>query len=130
MSMESLRQSEESVAREDAAAMGQQFPYGYCPTCGAPGVTRERRPGGDDTCSGNPSHTYPSASAAEQPNKPEAPQPGTKFQAFGTVGKSDALGLPILAIEGAISVREAFTGTKSPLSKLPVGQIVKIEITV
>lgn len=32
--------------------------YGYCPLCGAPGVSRERRPAGNDTC-GN-GHTYPS----------------------------------------------------------------------
>jgi hypothetical protein len=36
-------------------------PYGYCPACGAPGKTRERRPGGNDTCENG--HTYPSADA-------------------------------------------------------------------
>jgi hypothetical protein len=36
-------------------------PYGYCPACGAPGKTRERRPNGLDTCENG--HTYPSASA-------------------------------------------------------------------
>lgn len=35
--------------------------YGYCPICNAPGVSRERRPNGNDTCSNG--HTYPSASA-------------------------------------------------------------------
>lgn len=36
-------------------------PYGLCPICGAAGVTRERRPGGNDRCSNG--HTYPSAHA-------------------------------------------------------------------
>lgn len=36
-------------------------PYGYCPACGAPGKTRERRPNGNDTCENG--HTYPSAQA-------------------------------------------------------------------
>lgn len=34
------------------------IPYGLCPFCGAPGVTRERRPNGNDTCAHG--HTYPS----------------------------------------------------------------------
>ncbi|MBY0525593.1 MAG: hypothetical protein K2R98_19465 [Gemmataceae bacterium] len=38
-----------------------QSPYGYCPTCKAPGVERERRPDGNDKCQGG--HTYPSKSA-------------------------------------------------------------------
>lgn len=37
---------------------GMIYGYGYCPTCGSPGVTRERRPNGNDTCSNG--HTYPS----------------------------------------------------------------------
>ena len=36
-------------------------PYGKCPTCGANGVTRERRPNGNDKCERG--HEYPSASA-------------------------------------------------------------------
>lgn len=35
--------------------------YGYCPVCGAPGRTRERRPNGDDTCENR--HKYPSKDA-------------------------------------------------------------------
>jgi hypothetical protein len=42
-------------------------PYGYCPHCGSPGVKRERRPNGDDTCSNG--HKYPSASAMIQPHE-------------------------------------------------------------
>lgn len=30
--------------------------YGYCPVCGAPGVSRERRPNGYDCCAAG--HTY------------------------------------------------------------------------
>lgn len=36
-------------------------PYGYCPACLAPGVFRERRMNGDDTCANG--HTYPSRDA-------------------------------------------------------------------
>ncbi len=32
-------------------------PYGFCPICGAKGVSRERRPDGNDRCSNG--HTYP-----------------------------------------------------------------------
>jgi hypothetical protein len=32
--------------------------YGYCPQCGAAGVERERRIGGNDKCENG--HTYPS----------------------------------------------------------------------
>lgn len=39
--------------------------YGYCPTCGARGVQRERRINGDDTCERG--HTYPSASRLSEP---------------------------------------------------------------
>ncbi len=42
-----------------------ESPYGHCPQCGAPGVTRERRPNGNDTCEAG--HVYPSANAANQP---------------------------------------------------------------
>jgi hypothetical protein len=40
---------------------------GYCPRvgCGAPGVRRERRPNGNDTC--EQGHEYPSREAMEQP---------------------------------------------------------------
>ena len=34
---------------------------GYCPTCGAPGITRERRMNGNDKCENG--HTYPSKDA-------------------------------------------------------------------
>lgn len=36
-------------------------PYGYCPLCGAVGVSRERRPNGNDKCANG--HTYPSLEA-------------------------------------------------------------------
>lgn len=38
--------------------------YGACPMCGAPGVNRERRPNGDDTCANG--HKYPSAKAVRK----------------------------------------------------------------
>lgn len=39
------------------------YGYGFCPMprCNAPGVTRERRPNGNDTCANG--HTYPSRDA-------------------------------------------------------------------
>lgn len=40
-------------------------PYGYCPTCGAPGKYRERRFNGDDHCENG--HAYPSKSALTSP---------------------------------------------------------------
>jgi hypothetical protein len=36
-------------------------PYGWCPLCGSPGDSREKRPGGNDICSAG--HLYPSSSA-------------------------------------------------------------------
>ena len=35
--------------------------YGYCPFCGAPGITRERCPNGNDTCENG--HKYLSSTA-------------------------------------------------------------------
>lgn len=42
----------------------EHSPYGYCPHCKRPGLTRERRPNGDDTCEAG--HKYPSASALKK----------------------------------------------------------------
>lgn len=39
----------------------ESAPYGKCPICGAPGVMRERRPGGNDRCENG--HEYPSREA-------------------------------------------------------------------
>lgn len=36
----------------------ENIPYGYCPHCGSLGVSRERRPNGNDTC--KKGHVYPS----------------------------------------------------------------------
>lgn len=45
-------------------------PYGYCPICGAPGCTRERRLNGNDECTNG--HSYPSAKSTSAPKlKPE-----------------------------------------------------------
>jgi len=35
--------------------------YGLCPICGANGISRERRPNGNDRCEND--HTYPSKDA-------------------------------------------------------------------
>lgn len=44
------------------------FDYGHCPHCGAPGVLRERRPDGNDTCECG--HVYPSAAAVNAKGRP------------------------------------------------------------
>ncbi len=42
-------------------------PYGYCPACGSPGLTRERRLNGYDMCENG--HQYLSAKAKDMPGK-------------------------------------------------------------
>ncbi|MCH8178174.1 MAG: hypothetical protein IIA02_00110 [Proteobacteria bacterium] len=60
-----------ALTQRPAAQDEREAPYGYCPECGAPGVTRERRPDGDDKCSNG--HRYPSRSAhASLPTQPAA----------------------------------------------------------
>lgn len=44
--------------------------YGYCPFCGTPGQTRERRPDGNDTCAQG--HRYPSRSSLLIPGSTKA----------------------------------------------------------
>lgn len=44
--------------------------YGFCPLCGAPGVERERRPGGNDECERG--HAYPSSKAIPADARAEA----------------------------------------------------------
>ncbi len=50
-----IRVAEENWKFEDDA------PYGLCPLCGAKGVSRERRPDGNDRCASG--HVYPSKHA-------------------------------------------------------------------
>lgn len=45
-------------AEREALQPSKSSPYGYCPICGAPGASRERRPNGNDTCLRG--HTYTS----------------------------------------------------------------------
>ncbi len=45
-----------------------QNPFGFCPVCGEPGVSRERRPNGNDICTNN--HTYLSVHAVFPPVQP------------------------------------------------------------
>ena len=56
-------------------------PFGYCPTCGAPSVSRERRPNGNDRC--KKGHAYPSVKAV-----PPTPQ-GSADRAEELRGLSD-----------------------------------------
>jgi len=41
--------------------------YGYCPVCGEPGRTRERRVDGNDMC--NNGHIYKSSRSVDSPSK-------------------------------------------------------------
>lgn len=43
----------------------EQIGYGYCPRCGASGITRERRPNGNDRCANG--HEYPSRNSVFLP---------------------------------------------------------------
>ncbi len=52
-------------------------PYGTCPRCGSPGVSRERRPNGNDKCALG--HVYPSASLNSRVVKKVLPD-GTKLE--------------------------------------------------
>lgn len=45
---------------------GKHAPYGFCPHCGEPGQSRERRPNGNDRCPNG--HVYPASAAT--PRKP------------------------------------------------------------
>lgn len=55
--------------------------YGVCPFCGATGIERERRPGGNDRC-GN-GHTYPSKDAVKV-NGPYHPLPEKTIEEAST----------------------------------------------
>ena len=52
-------------ARAEAAEDEGPSVYGYCPKCGAPGHSRERRLNGDDKCTNG--HKYPSRDANKEP---------------------------------------------------------------
>ena len=52
------------------------LPYDTCPKCGSPGVSRERRPNGNDKCEGG--HSYPSSTAGTRVVKKVLPD-GTKL---------------------------------------------------
>lgn len=47
----------ESDPKASETGTRHDSPYGYCPECGMPGETRERRPNGNDRCGHG--HTYP-----------------------------------------------------------------------
>lgn len=56
--------------KPEPAEKNEIIGYGYCPQCGSPGVSRERRINGNDQC-GN-GHVYPSRASLK------SPQPATK----------------------------------------------------
>lgn len=56
-----IADAEHGVYDEPEAEKQPYTAYGRCPLCGAFGVSRERRPGGNDTCERG--HVYPSEKA-------------------------------------------------------------------
>lgn len=59
------RVAEQLTAPEPRILCEVKAPYGYCPVCGAPGESRERRPNGNDTCVNG--HIYGSRAALTVP---------------------------------------------------------------
>jgi hypothetical protein len=61
---QAVHKNKANELRQAIAELESQEPvavYGYCPECGAKGVMRERRPGGNDKCANG--HTYQSCKA-------------------------------------------------------------------
>lgn len=58
--------------------MSDKSVYGFCPICGAKGISRERRPNGNDRC-GN-GHTYLSKEAKSVWGKKMSDSPMTEFE--------------------------------------------------
>jgi HK97 family phage portal protein len=58
---EEEEEDDETITEEENDMENETNPYGFCPKCGAPGKTRERRPDGNDTCENG--CTYPSKDA-------------------------------------------------------------------
>ena len=69
-----VRMTEEAHGITAAPVQEPVGVYGHCPVCGAKGVTRERRPDGDDRCANG--HTYKSIHATTPPAAQPAPAPG------------------------------------------------------
>ncbi len=63
---------QDSSRAAGSSAPACSAPYGFCPICGAYGVTRERRPDGNDRCSAG--HTYPSRNSVGE-DRPSNPLP-------------------------------------------------------
>jgi hypothetical protein len=49
-----------------AETQPDNYPYGRCPECGNRGISRERRPNGNDECTHG--HVYPSRNAINDPS--------------------------------------------------------------
>lgn len=81
-----------------------KHPYGYCPTCGEPGVTRERRPNGMDTCSRG--HVYPSRDALSHEARAITNFGQTHFQPDTGIKSWPSAGIVVAA--DRLSVRDQF----------------------
>lgn len=87
------------------------FPYGFCPTCGAAGMSRERRPNGNDRCLKG--HTYPSCNALHtyvppHPLQCERPEP-----AYGISPALQALAPYVQAKDQVTAIRKVVDGFRS-----------------
>lgn len=89
--------------------------YGRCPECGGRGVSRERRPNGNDTCENW--HTYPSRNALLDPVKPPAMTTPTTAEPQYTVS------------QGA-EVAKEFTGTSNGATIRMGFEILKLRATI
>ena len=56
----------EDIKMIDNVFVGRKAPYGLCPVCGGAGLSRERRPNGNDKCVNG--HVYPSREAMKATN--------------------------------------------------------------
>jgi hypothetical protein len=87
--------------------------YGHCPICGAKGVTRERRPDGDDRCANG--HTYKSMHATTPP----APQP-VPVKTYHDGKPWPVAPKPWVGLT-ADEMLEALTSVDTATQRLPVG---------
>ena len=90
------------------------LPYGTCPKCGSPGVSRERRPNGNDKCERG--HSYPSSTASARVVKKVVPD-GTKLAvAMSALKAGDKFTLDDLGhAEGFEDGTQIYTASSEPI---------------
>lgn len=90
------------------------LPYGTCPKCGSPGVSRERRPNGNDKCERG--HLYPSGTSTTRVVKKVLPD-GTKLAvAMSMLKAGDSFTLDDLGhAEGIEDGTQIYTASSEPI---------------